>query len=220
MTQQAPPPVTAKLTRDSAYELVTKYLTNKNLLKHSLAAEAAMKAIYRKLYPMTQTVLALDGKTQIPDPIAEHKAKSEEEKWGIVGLLHDADYEMAKGKPEEHGLLLFTKETWIPTDIAHAIKSHNYQYTKVMPETKMDWAITCCDQLTGLIVACALVHPEKKLEPLTVDFITKRFRESSFAKGADRSTIELCHEKLGIPLPDFIEVTLSGMKTISAELEL
>src|SRR5579859_4818681 len=144
------------MTRDLAYQILRKYLTNKNLIKHCLAAEAAMRALARYF-------------------------KEDEEKWGITGLLHDADYEMSKDHPEKHGLLLFEKEQNIPADIAYAIKSHNYEYTKVNPQTQMDWAITCCDQLTGLIVAATLIHPEKKLSGVTVDFVLKRMAKKDFA---------------------------------------
>ena len=77
------------------------------------------------------------------------------------------------------------------------------------PESLMDWSITACDQLTGLIVAAALVHPEKKLELLSVDSILKRFKEKSFAKGANRESILLCESKLDIPLKDFIGLVFS-----------
>lgn len=189
------------MSRSVAEQILHKYLTNKNLIKHSLAAEAAMRAIYNRLHP--------DGNVV------------EEEKWGITGLLHDADYEMAKGMPEKHGLLLFEKEpTAIPDDIAHAIKAHNYEYTKVMPSSKMDWAIACCDQLTGLIVAAALVHPDKKLAPITIEFIMNRMKEKSFAKGAKREPIYQCEDKLGIPLQEFVQIVLTAMQGISNELEL
>lgn len=191
------------MTRDEAYLILTKYLKNKNLLKHCLAAEAAMKGLYRHIY---------QGAAYSPIVEAD---------WGITGLLHDADYEMCKGKPEMHGILLIEKEgEKIPTDIAYAIKAHNYEHTLVLPKSLLDWSIACVDQLTGLIVAAALVHPEKKLAPLTVDFIQNRFQSKSFAKGADRASIEKCEEKLNIPLPQFIEITLTSMKEISNDLEL
>jgi predicted hydrolase (HD superfamily) len=184
------------MNRETAYQILMKYLTNRNLIKHSLAAEATMRALARS-------------------------CNENEEVWGITGLLHDADYEMSKGHPEQHGLILFEKEpNSIPPDIAHAIKSHNFTYTNVLPETKLDWAITCCDQLTGLIVAAALVHPDRKLQALTVDFIMKRLKQKDFAKGADRKPIYLCREKLGIPLENFISIALSAMQEISNQLEL
>lgn len=192
------------MTREEAFILLKKYLTNQNLLKHSLAAEVAMKGIYDRLYKDT---------SEYSEDIREV--------WGITGLLHDADYEMAKGQPEIHGLLLFEKEVGVvPPDIAHAIKAHNFEYTKVMPESPLDWGIACCDQLTGLIVAGALIHPDKKLSSITVDFIMKRFTEKSFAKGANRDAIVLCDEKLGIPLREFVLIVLTAMQSISEDLGL
>ncbi len=189
------------MTRDEAYKILTTYLKNPNLIKHSLAAEAVMKALCKRL-------------SANPNP-------EDENKWGIVGLLHDADYEICKGHPEEHGLLLFQKEpNKIPEDIAYAIKAHNYEYTKIMPKTNMDWAIASCDQLTGLIVAATLIHPDKKLASITPEFIINRFKEKSFAKGADRNSILRCETQLRIPLNEFIEISLRAMQRISNELGL
>ena len=185
--------------------LLSKYLHNKNLLKHSYAAQAAMKGVYRRLN---------DTSKQNPE---------DEEKWGITGLLHDVDYELAQetSQLDKHGLLIFDKEpNVIPEDIAHAIKSHNFENTRVEPQAQMDWAITASDQLTGLIVAAALVHPERKLAPLTTESVMKRFKEKSFAKGADRKSILYCEEKLSIPLQEFIEIVLKSMQSISVELGL
>lgn len=143
------------------------------------------------------------------------------EEWGITGLLHDADYEKAKGHPEEHGLLLFKLEpNSIPSVVEHAISAHNFEYTKVMPQSPMDWAITCCDQLTGLIVAATLIHPDKKLASVTVEFVMNRMKQKEFAKGANRASILLCEEKLGIPLEKFVGITLSAMQAIHEELGL
>ncbi len=194
-------PVQQPFTRKQAYQILTKHLKNPNLIKHCLATEATMKALYQKLNPPPY------------DPL-------EEEKWSLTGLLHDADYELCKGKPEIHGLLLFEKEKTIPADIAYAIKSHNYQMTQVVPTSPMDWAITCCDQLTGLIIAATLVSPDKKLEKIYPEFIMNRFKQASFARGADRATIQLCEEKLGIPLTDFVQLTLTAMQGIHKELGL
>jgi uncharacterized protein len=193
------------MKRDEAYILLTKYLKNKNLIKHSLAAEVAMISLYKRLIPED-----------------EQRAEGEE-KWGIAGLLHDIDYELAQStnQLDKHGLLIFEKEpNAIPDDIAHAIKSHNYQNTKIIPEGPMDWAITACDQLTGLIVAAALVLPDKKLNSLTPDSVLKRMKSPSFAKGADREMIKLCESQLKLPLNEFVEIVLSAMKKISDPLGL
>lgn len=187
------------MKREEAYKILMTYLKNPNLIKHCLSTEAAMKALCVYLNP--------------------NAGSDEIDKWGTTGLLHDADYEIFGTDPAKHGMII-TEKVELPKDIAHAINSHNFQNTKVEPESPMDWAITCADQLTGLIVACALVHPDKKLAPLTPEFVLKRLNEKSFARGADREVIKLCEEKLGIPLPKFTETVLSSMKNISIDLGL
>jgi|SRR5581483_6430422 len=193
------------MNREEAYQLLTKYLKNKNLIKHSLAAEAAMRGIYRHLTPK------------------DDQNPTEEEKWGITGLLHDIDYEVAQEKNEldKHGKLLFEKgEVKLPEDIEHAIRAHNYTMTGTDPQNSMDWAITACDQLTGLITACALVRPDKKLASVTVESVQKKFGQKAFAAGANRDAITFCESKLTISLTAFIEITLHAMQTISDNLEL
>lgn len=192
------------MNREEAYELLQKYIKNKNLLKHSLAAEAGMRGIYAYLHKDN-----FDPKVQ--------------EEWGISGLLHDIDYEVAQNenKLDQHGKLLFENgEVKLPTNIEHAIRAHNYTMTGTNPGSDMDWAITAADQLTGLIVAAALVHPDRKLEPLTTETVLKRFKEKSFAKGADRESIKLCESELNIPLDQFITIVLTSMKEIHTELGL
>jgi len=193
------------MSRNEAYKLLTKYLKNKNLIKHSLAAEASMRALYRHLIPK---------KEQKPD---------EEEKWGITGLLHDIDYEVAQetNQLNKHGMLLFEKpEVLLPEDIEHAIRAHNHTMTGTTPESQMDWSITACDQLTGLITACALVRPDKKLASVTTESVQKKFGQKAFAAGADRNAILFCESKLDIPLNEFIEITLKAMQSISEDLGL
>ncbi len=194
------------MTRNEAYQLLTKYLQNKNLIKHSLACEAIMKGLYRHLITK------------------EEQNAQDEEKWGVTGLLHDIDYEVAQkeDKLDKHGILLFEKRelTEIPEDIAHAIQSHNFHDTGVQPQSQMDWSIIVCDRLSGLITAAALILPDKKLAPLTVESVLKRFKEKSFAKGANRESILLCEEKLNIPLPEFVAINLKAMQGISDDLGL
>jgi predicted hydrolase (HD superfamily) len=180
-------------------------MQNKNLLKHSLAAEAAMRGIYRHVTPK------------------DKQSDADEEIWGISGLLHDIDYEIAQNenKLDRHGILLFeTGQVKLPEAIEHAIKAHNYTATKVDPESQMDWSITACDQLTGLITACALVRPEKQLASVTTESVMKKFGQKAFAAGADRNAILFCESKLDIPLQEFIEITLKAMQGISKDLGL
>lgn len=193
------------MTRDEAYQLLTKYLKNKNLLKHSLAAEASMKAIYRHLTPK------------------DKQNDADEETWEITGLLHDIDYEVAQneGKLNQHGTFVGIQEkNELPKDIAHSIQAHAFEYSKVMPETPMDWSITACDQLTGLVTACALVRPDKKLASVTTESVMKKFGQKAFAAGANRNAIMFCESKLNIPLQEFADITLKAMQGVSDDLGL
>ncbi len=189
------------MTREEAYAILTDLVKNKNLIKHHLACEAAMKAIYKRIVPK-----------QIPE---------EEVNWGLVGLLHDADYELCRDHPEKHTLVLEEKIGFkIDPRLMYAIKSHNFAHNGFEPKSYMDWGIYCCDELTGLIIAATLVHPGKKLAPLTVEFIMNRFNSPSFAKGANRDQIKMCEKELGIPLEEFIEIVLKAMQEISKDLRL
>jgi len=193
------------MTRDEAFQILKSLIKNENLIKHHLAAEAAMKAIYEWI----------QNSKNLPIVAAE------EELWGLTGLLHDADYELSKQHPEKHTLVLEKKiGKKIDPGVMNAIKYHNYKYTKVEPKSYMDLAIYACDELTGLIIASALIHPDKKLASVTVDFVLNRFNEPNFAKGADRNQIKTCEEKLQIPLNDFIAIVLSTMQKIAPQLGL
>ena len=207
------------MTRDEAYTVLTKYLTNKNLIKHCLACEAVMRALARR-FKNPHFAKSAKGFRYTQASRGEHDSGINEDEWGITGLLHDADYELTKGEFEKHGLLLFEHEKNIPREIAHAIKSHNSEMTGVKPVSKMDWAIYCTDQLTGLIVACALIHPDKKLASITPEFVLKRMKEKSFAKGARREPILKVEEKLGIPLPEFVAIALTAMQEVHTEMGL
>ncbi len=190
------------MTRDEAYREVTSLIQNQNLIKHHLACEAVMRALYRRFNPDS------------PDP-------GQEERWGIVGLLHDADYEKTKDQPERHTLVLEQLiGNRLDAEQMHAIKAHNFAKTGIEPQSALDWSIYACDELTGLIVAATLIHPDKKLASVTVDFIMNRFKEPNFAKGANREQIKACEEHLGIPVANFVELNLKAMQTISQELGL
>jgi hypothetical protein len=189
------------MKRDEAYKTLKSLIKNENLIKHHLACEATMRALYRRLNPNANS--------------------EDEEKWGIVGLLHDADYELSKGHPSQHTLILEKKiGDKIPADIMYAIKSHNWQNNQVEPISFMDWSIYTCDELTGLIIAATLIHPEKKLASVDINFIINRFNDQSFARGANREQIKFCEEKLGITLNEFIQITLAAMRNIAPELGL
>lgn len=195
------------MTREEAFNFLSSQVKNQNLIKHHLAAEAVMKALYTKLNPQGS-----------PDEL---------EKWGMVGLLHDADYELSKNHPEKHSLILEEKiGNQLSPDVLYAIKSHAFAYNLVEPKSQMDWAMYASDELTGLIIAAMLIQPaspaggpDKKLSSLTVDFILNRFKEPTFAKGANREQIKMCESKLGISLNEFINIALLAMQSIAQELE-
>lgn len=183
------------MTREEALNKVKQYIKNKNLIKHMLATEAIMRALAKKF-------------------------NEDEEKWGITGLLHDIDYELTEKEPEKHSLVAeeLLKNDNLSEEIIDAIKAHN-EIHGLPRETPLAKALYAVDPLTGLIVAAALVHPEKKLAPLDVNFILNRFKEKSFARGANREQIKSC-EELGLTLEEFIEIGLNAMKAISVDLGL
>jgi predicted hydrolase (HD superfamily) len=140
--------------------------------------------------------------------------------WALVGLLHDIDYEETKNKPEKHSLVgaeILEKEGF-PANLVYAIKAHNEIHN--LPRlSKLDKALFCADPVTGLIVAATLVLPSKKLADLTLENVLNRYREKSFAKGANRQQIATCSE-LGISLEEFIKISLEAMKSIASDLGL
>lgn len=187
------------MARDEAYQILTTLIKNPSLIKHHLACEAIMIALCQKLIPNA------DQETV--------------QKWGLVGLLHDADYELTKNDPSKHTKVLEQKiGKQLEPDVLHAIKAHNYKETGAIPKGNMDWSMYACDELSGLIIASALVHPERSLAALDTNFILKRFNENSFAKGADREQIKTCESKLGIALSEFIRLCLSSMQGIAPQL--
>jgi putative nucleotidyltransferase with HDIG domain len=184
------------MTREEAYKLITDWTENKNLVKHMLAVEAQMRAL------------------------AKHLGE-DEEKFGLAGLVHDADYEKY---PKEHPrkTLEELKKRQAPEWLINAVEAHAWKYNNMTrePKTKLEWALYTCDELSGFIIACALVRPDKKLSSLTVESILKKWPEKSFAAGVHRPQIELCEEKLGIKLEEFIEICLKALQGISKELGL
>jgi len=143
--------------------------------------------------------------------------------WEILGLLHDADWEETKDSPEIHTkrTLEWLNETDADEKIIRALKSHNRKYTKLAElEGDMEWALETVDELTGFIVAVALVRPDKKLETVELKSVLKKWKTKEFAAAVDRSQIAQCEEKLKIPLHEFIEITLGAMKSHATELGL
>ncbi len=181
------------MNRPEALELLKQHLKNKNLVKHCLAVEACMRAVAERF-------------AQDPEP------------WGLAGILHDLDYEVTEKSPDLHTTetVPILREKGIAEPIIHAVEAHA---AKVPCESPMDWAIFSIDPLTGLIIAATLMHPDKKLASIDLEFVKRRYKEKSFARGARREEIEECRN-IPMELDDFIGLCITAMQGISAELGL
>ncbi|MFC1939829.1 HD domain-containing protein [Chloroflexota bacterium] len=180
---------------EEALDSVRANVENENLVKHMLATEAIMRALAMRL-------------------------GEDEEEWGLTGLLHDIDVELTEGDMTSHSKLGadLVREMGGDEAMAHAVLTHNEMHG-IPRETKLDEALFCADPLTGLITAAALVRPDKKLAGVEAKSVRKRFKEKSFAVGANREHIALCSE-LGLELDEFIELGLKAMQGIAGELGL
>lgn len=149
--------------------------------------------------------------------------KANEDLWGIVGLLHDGDYEFTKEDPGNHAKLMaqWVKELGeTDQELIDGILSHGFFHEGKLPRNQMEWSLFCCDELTGLIVATTLVQPTKKLADVTVEKVLKKFPQKNFAAGVRREDIKNCEEQLKIPLDKFVEIVLTAMQSIAQEIEL
>jgi len=184
------------ISREEAFSLLKENLKNQNLVKHCLAVEAIMRELAKYL-------------------------GEDKEKWGLLGLIHDIDYEKTKDNPKIHGILAAEEilKDKVDEDILKAIKSHNFENTGIKPETKMEKALIASDSISGLIVACALVMPSKKLEEVRIETVKKKFKQKDFARNCKRERILFC-EQIGIPREKFFEIGLNALKKISEELGL
>jgi len=141
--------------------------------------------------------------------------------WAMAGLLHDIDWEQAESTPEKHSLIaeeILNKKSVRP-DIVKAIKIHNHLHG-LEPQTLMEKALYCAEELTGLVVAAALVHPDKKLASVEPESVIKKFKDKSFARGVNREIILKCKEYLGLELRDLTEITIGAMQRVAGELGL
>ena len=184
------------MTRGDAIGLLNQYIKNERMLNHCYAAEAVMRALARRL-----------GK--------------DEEKWGIAGLLHDLDLEITNAD-----LSIHTRETEkilkansVDPEIIDAIKMHNEEAWGMKRDTVFHHALAAGETVTGMIVAAALVYPDKKLASVKAKSVTKRMKEKAFAASVNRDTI-MESERLGLPLDEFVEICLQAMKEISDQLGL
>lgn len=194
------------ITREEALAFLNEKIKNKNIVKHMIAAEALMGAVYEALKKKGETDFS--GTRQ---------------EWMMAGLLHDGDYR-PEVPVEEQGKRvtewLREKGYEVPENVAYAMAAHNFHNNQVKPKSKMDWALFCGDSLTGLIVAATLVLPNKELSDLTIENVLRRFAEKRFAAGTRREDIALCEEKLGIDLEEFVKIGLDAMQGVAKDLGL
>jgi putative nucleotidyltransferase with HDIG domain len=185
------------MTREEGLKILKENLSNQNLIKHCLAVEAIMRALARRFN------------------------EGEEEKWGLAGLLHDIDYEKVKDDLSQHSLIgaKMLEDLGLDKDICQAVKVHNEAHG-IAPESLIEKALFVTDPLTGLIVAAALVLPSKKINDLTAENILNRFKEKSFARGANREIIGKCKELLDLELEEFTKIGLKTMQEIGSDLGL
>src|SRR5438270_406844 len=183
------------MNRADAYTLLVEYTQNPSLIKHMLAVEAAMRAYARKF-------------------------GEDEERWGIVGLLHDFDYERWPNPPD-HPLKgsEILRERGYPEDMVYAIKSHA-DYLPDCPRThRLDKALYACDELAGLVTAAALVRPTG-ITDLTASSVKKKMKSKGFARTVRREDVERGAADFGVDLTEHIQFVIDAMKPHAAELDL
>lgn len=182
-------------TREEAYQLLAEYNKSDSLIKHALAVEGVMRYFARK-------------------------RGEDEEKWGVIGLVHDLDYEQF---PEEHchkSEEILKEKGW-PEEYIRAVVSHGWGLcSEVEPQTELEKVLYAIDELTGLVVTTALVRPSKSVMDVKVKSVKKKWKDKRFAAGVDRSIIEKGAEMLGMEVSDLIADTLAGMQEVADEIGL
>jgi putative nucleotidyltransferase with HDIG domain len=182
-------------TRADAWELLNTYNKSESLIKHALAVEGVMRHMARKY-------------------------GEDEERWGIVGLIHDLDYEQF---PDQHCRKteeILKQNNW-PADIIRAVISHGYGIcTDVEPQSTMEKVLFAVDELTGLVATTALVRPSKSVLDLKAKSVKKKWKDKRFAAGVDRGIIEKGTAMLAIELAELITDTIMGMREVADEIGL
>jgi predicted hydrolase (HD superfamily) len=182
-------------TREEAFNLLKIYNKNENLIKHALAVEGVMRYFARK-------------------------REGNEEKWGIIGLIHDLDYEQF---PEEHCRKTeeILKENNWPQEYIRAVVSHGWGIcSDVEPKTELEKVLYAIDELTGLVVTTALVRPSKSVMDLKANSVKKKWKDKRFAAGVDRSIIDKGAQMLGMERTELITDTIMGMREVAEEIGL
>ena len=182
-------------TREDAWRLLNTYNKSESLIKHALAVEGVMRYFARKL-------------------------GEDEEKWGVIGLVHDLDYEQF---PEQHCKKTeeILKENEWPEEYVRAVISHGWGICNdVEPKTQLEKILYTIDELTGLVVTSALVRPSKSVMDIKAKSVKKKWKDKRFAAGVDRSIIERGAEMLGMDITELITDTIMGMRDVAEEIGL
>jgi putative nucleotidyltransferase with HDIG domain len=183
------------VNRRAAWSLLTKYTQSESLRKHALAVEVCLRAYARKF-------------------------GEDEEKWGVVGLIHDFDYEKYPSLDDHpmRGSEILEQRGW-PEEIRRAILSHA-DHTGVARRSRLEHALFACDELAGFITAVALVKPGKSLAEVDARSVRKKMKDKAFARSVNRDDITKGAQELGVELEHHIAFCIEAMKAIAAELEL
>lgn len=184
--------------RDAAWQIVNEWTTDPALIRHMLSVETAMRAYAPRYGGDTET-------------------------WGIVGLIHDFDYQKhpnldGQGHPNV-GIEWLRERGW-PEEILHAIAAHAPELTGVHPQTDMEKTLVAVDELTGLVAAVAFVRPSKNIADVQVSSVKKKWKDKTFAAGVHRDEIEVAAANLGVPLDEHIGIVLAAMQGNAAALGL
>ena len=184
------------IDRTQALNLLNQHIQADNLRKHCLATEAIMRKTARRL-------------------------GQDEELWGLTGLLHDLDLEITRDDQSKHALTgaeMLEKEGF-PPEALQAVRAHNGEVLSIARQSDFDHALACSETITGLVVATALVQPDKKVASVKAKSVKKRMKEKRFAENVNREIILEC-EQIGIPIEEFIVLSLEAMRETVQELGL
>ena len=184
------------MTRDEAFALLGQYIKNDRMINHCLASEAVMRALARRL-----------GR--------------DEAKWALAGLLHDLDVELCNADLNVHGLETerILKEKGLDAEIIDAIRMHNETAAGAKRNIEFQHALASGETITGLIIATTMVYPDKKIASVKGKSVVKRMKEKAFAASVSRENILEC-EKIGVPLEEFVELSLKAMSEIGDRIGL
>jgi len=182
-------------TRDEAFALLKEFNQNESLLKHALAVEGVMR-------------------------YAARKRGEDEEKWGVIGLIHDLDYERYPQQHCQKTEEILRERGW-PEDYIHAVMSHGWGLvTDVEPTHEMEKVLYAIDELTGLVTAVALVRPSKSVLDMKVKSVNKKWKDRSFAAGANREIIQKGADMLEVELSELFEDVIMGMREVAEAIGL